>query len=70
MESSSSWSKLLEIPGWTRRRDKVYPTDPDPTREGAHVVREDGQLPAFQHVFQLFVGSSPASCVEKGPPAQ
>lgn len=45
------------------------PNKPDPTRVGAHVVREDGQLPTFQHVLQLFVGSSSAGCVGKGPPA-
>lgn len=34
---------------------------PDP---GAHIIREDGQFPALQHVFQFFIGRGPAGCRE------
>lgn len=41
-----------------------------PTPARAHIVGEDGQLPALQHVFQLFVGRGPSGCGEEGLHAQ
>lgn len=41
---------------------------PAPAR--AHVIREDGQLPALQHVLQFFVGCGPSGCGEEGLDAQ
>lgn len=47
------------------RRGRCFPkTDPAPP--GAHIIGEDGQLPALQHVLQFFVGRGPAGCGEKG----
>lgn len=33
-----------------------------PPPPGPHIIGEDGQLPALQHVFQFFVGCGPSSC--------
>lgn len=37
---------------------------------GAHIIREDGQFPALQHVFQFFIGRGPAGCGENRLSAQ
>lgn len=41
-----------------------------PTPARAHIISEDGQLPALQHVFQFFVGCGPSGCGEEGLHAQ
>lgn len=60
--------RTLVQPELREGRQNFPNTEPAPP--AAHVICEDSQLPALQHVFQFFVGGGPSSCGKKGRPAQ